>query len=104
LTNRREAILKGTAPPWENHLSYFPENIPETFAENFRQCRNIANGHAKAERSSLSLADFYDRYHKFLGILYCESKSWWGHSDEEFPDLGEITAFSVLIRDDPPME
>jgi hypothetical protein len=87
LTNRREAILNGTAPSWENPISYFPEKIPPSFAKDFRQCRNIASGHVKVERASLNLTDFYDQYHKFLGMLYRESQNWWGRLDEEFPDL-----------------
>jgi hypothetical protein len=34
-------------------------------------------------------------------MLYRESQNWWGRLDEEFPDLEEITAFSVLIKTDP---
>jgi hypothetical protein len=102
LTNRREAILNGTAPTCENHISYFPEEIPLIFAKEFRQFRNIATGHVTAKRSKLSLTDFYERNHKFLGMLYSESKNWWGRLGNEFPDLEEITAFSVLIKDDPP--
>ena len=102
LTNRREAILNGTATVWENHISYFPEKIPPTFATEFRRLRNNASGHVKVERASLSFTDFYSQNHKFLGMLYTESKSWWGRQNDEFPDLKEITAFSVLIKDDPP--
>lgn len=104
LTNRREAILKGTAPAWENHITSFPEKIPPTFAEEFRRFRNIASGHVKVERSSLSLTDFYARNHKFLYMLYRDVQSWWGRLDDEFPDLEEITAFSVLIKDGPPQQ
>ncbi len=99
LTNRREAVLNGTAPVWENHISYFPEKIPPMFATDFRRFRNIASGHVKVERANLSLTDFYSQNHKFLGMLYTESKNWWGRQSEEFPDLMEITAFSILIRD-----
>src|ERR1700730_10971936 len=35
LTNRREAILNGTAPEWENDISAYPEEIPPTFAAEF---------------------------------------------------------------------
>jgi hypothetical protein len=102
LTNRREAILNGTAPAWENHISSFPEKIPPTFAAEFRRFRNIASGHVKVVRPCLSLTDFYDRNHKFLYMLYHDVQSWWGRLGDEFPDLEEITAFSVLIKDDPP--
>ncbi len=61
LTKRRDAILDGTAPSWENHISHFPEKIPVDLAKDFRRFRNIALGHVKIERSSLSLSDFYDQ-------------------------------------------
>lgn len=102
LKKRRDAILEGTAPSWENHISAFPESIPATLAAEFRRARNIANGHAGIKRSKLNLSDFYDRNHKFLHIFYRDAQGWWGRSTDEFPDLQEITAFSVLIRDKPP--
>jgi hypothetical protein len=98
LTNRREAILNGTAPEWENDISAYPEEIPPTFAAEFRRVRNIASGHAKFERSNLNLTDFYDRNHLFLYLLYYEIRNWWGRQADEFPDLNEITAFSVLVK------
>lgn len=102
LKKRRDAILDGTAPTWENHISAFPETIPATLPTDFRRARNIANGHAGIKRAGLDLTDFYDRYHEFLHIFYRDAHSWWGRSSDEFPDLQEITAFSVLIRDKPP--
>jgi hypothetical protein len=35
LKNRRQAILDGTAPSWENHISHYPENVPTSFARIF---------------------------------------------------------------------
>jgi hypothetical protein len=98
LRNRREAILGGTAPDWEDDISYYPERIPPTFAKDFRPFRNHVSVHVSHRRSNLNLSDFYDRYHMDLGLLYYDAKGWWGRSEEGFPDLGEITAFSVLVR------
>jgi len=102
LTNRREAILNGTAPAWENHISCYPEKIPRAFPADFRRFRNIVSGHVKFERSNLNLSDFYDRYHMYLYMLYRDVQSWWGRLGEEFPDLKGITAFSVVVKSDPP--
>lgn len=104
LTNRREAILNGTAPPWENPISFYPDRIPQTFAVDFRRCRNIVSGHVKFERSGLSLTNFYDQNHKYLYMLYYDAKSWWGRQGDELPDLKEITTFSVLVKNDPPTQ
>ena len=101
LTNRREAILNETAPAWENQISAYPERIPDDLASDFRRCRNTVSGHVKYERADLNLTDFYDRYHAYLYMLYKEIKSWWGRLPNGFPDLQEITAFSVLIKDKP---
>jgi hypothetical protein len=100
LTNRRQDILNGTAPVWENHISAYPEKISPTFATEFRKVRNIASGHAKFERSNLNLTDFYARNHMYLYMLYYDVRRWWGRQADEFPDLNEITAFSVLVKDD----
>jgi hypothetical protein len=102
LTNRRKDILNGTAPEWENHISAYPEKVPQTFATEFRGFRNIASGNVKYERSNLSLTDFYAKNHEYLYMLYYDAKSWWGRQGDDFPDLQEITAFSVLIKDSPP--
>jgi hypothetical protein len=102
LTKRRDAILKGIAPDWENHISYFPEKIPASLAKEFRQFRNIVSGHVLTDRPELDLSDFYHRNHKFLHMLFRDIKEWWGRASEEFPDLHEITAFSVMVREEPP--
>ncbi|MBD9359625.1 hypothetical protein [Methylomonas fluvii] len=98
LTNRRQAIMNGTAPNWENHISYYPEKIPEAFAEDFRQARNKVSAHVSHHRSDLNLSDFYEKNHMYLGLLYFDIKSWWGRMGDEFPDLKEVTSFSVLIK------
>lgn len=102
LTNRREDILNGTAPTWENDISAFPEKIPEDLPAEFRRLRNTVTGHVKHERSTLNMSSFYDRNHKFVYMLFSHIKNWWGRMGEEFPDLKEITAFSVLIQEQGP--
>jgi hypothetical protein len=100
LTVRRQAILNGTAPAWENHISAYPEKVPPEFAEQFRRMRNKASGHVTHERSTISLSDFYDKYHKYVYMLYHKCREHWSIlRDKDFPDLNEITKFSVLIRD-----
>lgn len=37
---RRERILTGDAPRWENHVSYYESPVPSDFACDFRQARN----------------------------------------------------------------
>lgn len=90
------------SPEWENDINAYPEKVTQAFATEFRRSRNIASGHVKFERSNLSLTDFYAKNHKYLYMLYYDAKSWWGRQGNDFPDLNEITAFSVLIKDSPP--
>ena len=98
LTGRRISIVNGTAPSWENHISAFPEHVPSEFAKEFRAVRNKANGHVTHERASKSLTDFYDKYHKFLYMSYWNCLGSWGvNRNDVFPDLLEITEFSILI-------
>jgi hypothetical protein len=101
LTNKREAILQGTAPVWENHISAYPEQVPLEFAKEFRLLRNTASGHVKHQRASLNLSDFYEKYHMYLYMLYANCIHMWGTIGDDFPDLGEITAFSVLLKKQP---
>jgi len=98
LTGRRQAILNGTAPIWENHISYFPEKVPPEFATQFRELRNKAIAHVTHERASIDLSGFYDKYHKYIHMLYWNCRGHWGLRDQAFPDLNEITGFSVLMR------
>lgn len=71
-------------------------------AKAFRKARNIAMGHVKHERAGLNLSEFYGKYHKYLVALHRASVTMWGDFGEEFPDLGEVTAFSVLVKSTPP--
>jgi hypothetical protein len=54
LKNRRQAILDGTAPSWENRISHYPENVPTSFARNFRSMRNVLNAYVSTKRASVS--------------------------------------------------
>ena len=94
----RDAVKNGTAPSLANDISYYDVTVPPDFAHDFRQYRNKAIGHVAHERASkLSLSEFYRKYHKFMFYLYQDSIRWWRSHESEFPDLGEITDFSVMI-------
>jgi hypothetical protein len=98
LTNRRAAIQNGTAPAWENDISHYPEEVPQNFVSEFREYRNRTQAHVNHERiSGLNLSEFYEKYHKFLFLLY-QDCAWWTPRGEEFPDLGDITKFSIVVK------
>lgn len=81
LEHRRSAILNGTAPVWENDVSYYPERVPPEFARTFRVFRNN-HSHVTHERSKLNIADFYEKYHKYLHLLLQEAR-WWSPKESE---------------------
>lgn len=94
----RDAIQRRTAPDWVNDISYYDVTVPESFAKDFREYRNKVVGHVAHERSSkLSLTNFYHKYHKFMYYMYRDSIHFWGRR-EEFPDLKEITDFSLMLE------
>ena len=98
LAQRREGIIKGYAPPWENDLSAYPISVPAEFAREFRRHRNITLAHVGIERHSLSLSSFYRDFHPFLYMIYSDARFTWGTRPGEFPDLREITDFSVMVE------
>jgi hypothetical protein len=95
LRNKRAAIQNGTAPKWENSLSAYAEKIPEDLAQSFRLWRNKAYGHVSAERPRMDLSRFFQHYHQYLHMLYRDSMYQWGPKEGAFPDLQEITGFSI---------
>lgn len=97
----RDAIKNGTAPSWVNDIRYYDVAVPDDFAKDFREYRNKAIGHVAHERAStLSLSEFYHKYHKFLYYMYRDAFYWWGNRSEEFPALKEITEFSVMLQEE----
>ena len=101
INRRRAAILEGRAPTWENDISAYPEVVPHTVATEFRRLRNTIVAHTNYKRANLSLSDFFQRNHMYLYLLYEDTKWLWLPKDEEFPDLGEITAFTLAVRNAP---
>ncbi|MCT7604406.1 hypothetical protein N5U17_09170 [Aliarcobacter butzleri] len=99
LNNYKDMIINGIAPSWINGLNYYNVEVPTNFASNFRTYRNKISGHVSYKRSSeLSLSEFYKKYHKFLYLLYYDAKHWWGNKNEKFPDLKEITEFTIMLK------
>jgi hypothetical protein len=98
LKNKREAIERAQVPGWQSALAGLPASVPADFAAEFRKHRNTMAGHVKYERASLKLSEFFDRFQFFMFILYRDCYSWWGRTGGVIPDLGEITRFSVLVR------
>lgn len=100
---RRATSAYGAAPygvaPYGSGIDVSVETLKE-FGKALRLARNTAMGHVKHERAELSLSKFYGDYHRYLLALHRSAMHMWGSIGDEFPDLGEITAFSVLVKGD----
>lgn len=106
IDRRRHAIENGYAPSWENDISYYQVVVPAEFGSDFRKHRNKVASHTTHERiSRFSLTEFYAKYHRFLMELYQQTGlAWLSHAEKAWPDLGEVTSFSVAIHKSPPSE
>ena len=98
---RRDRIVRGDAPSYENHTSYYEVEVPEEFGARFRFVRNIRS-HAVAERSTFNLAEFYLKYHRFIYLLFEEPQWLW--NVERFPehDWHAIEEFARAIEEKSP--
>jgi hypothetical protein len=68
------------------------------FAKDFRAARNVAFGHVKHERVTLSLSEFFRKYHPFLLAMHNSARHMWLQQGDQFPNWGEVTAFSVVTK------
>ena len=102
LEYKRQDIINNNAPAWENDISYYSkEQFSLNFASEFRIYRNKIDGHVAYERAHiLNLSQFYSKYHKYLYLLYQDSYSHWGKIGQDFPDLADITNFTVLVKNE----
>jgi hypothetical protein len=73
---RKDRIIHGYAPAYENDISCYEVEVPEEFGLLFRFVRNIRS-HAMAERSEFDLAAFYIKYHRFIYLLFVEPQWLW---------------------------
>ncbi|BCM24749.1 hypothetical protein [Methyloradius palustris] len=96
LNIRRDRILRGDAPSYENDISTYQVEVPEEFGLQFRSVRNIRS-HASSDRSQFNLAIFYFKYHKFIYLLFEEPHWLW--DIDKFPEHNwyAIEEFSKTI-------
>lgn len=96
LTVRRQMILAGRTDARGNGLEAYPAVVPSGFATEFRRLRNTTIAHVTPKRAAADLSRFY-RENNFLLFLMVEDASFaWGDREGDFPDLGAMTAFSIL--------
>lgn len=101
LKNRIDAVEQGYAPSWENHISVYQVEVHNEFGTQFRRIRN-RTAHASTKRSvpgeDLSLAQFYERYHQFVYLLYYSGQWLWTVKDIEAHDWKAIEEFDLAIQ------
>ena len=98
LTNTRDAIKNGTAPRWANALSAYPEKIPSKFADDFNDFRNKVAGHVNHERPTLSCWTSMTAITCIFTCCIAMRFPGGVSRGNKFPDLKEITDFTVLIK------
>lgn len=97
---RRERIKRGDASRWENHISYYDIPVLPEFASSFRIFRNI-RAHVKIERvksKGITLLDFFERYHRFIYLLYESAREWWSVKNIESLNWKEIEQFNFTAK------
>ncbi len=97
---KRESIQKGYAPAGENDLSTYEIPVPSKFGEHFREIRNI-HSHTNLRRATgknIKLGDFFEKYHKFIYMLYAWPSFAWVINDVEKHYWGEIEKFDSSVR------
>ncbi len=95
-----QRILDGVRLTPNVSNAHLPERIPKGFVSDLRNYRNKTSGHVAFERAEkLSLSLFYEKYHPLVYMLYRKAAEHWSLvRQDSFPDLGEITKFTVLIN------
>ena len=95
-----DQIKLGIAPTWENHISHYQVTIPQEFGMHFRFIRNRRN-HISIKRASgesITLTDFYRRYHFFVHKMYSYPAHSWGVKDVMAYDFKDIESFTTAIN------
>jgi hypothetical protein len=96
---RRWRIEGGHADSSENHISYYQVVVPNEFATEFRNIRNRV-AHTDLRRSgangALTLPEFYEKFHKFILVLYEEPYGLW-HIKADKYNWGEIEQFGKIV-------
>lgn len=95
----RTLIDIGKAPSWANDRNYYEGTVPDEFGLHFRNVRNNV-AHVDYRRvdggNRITLTNFFDRYHKYIMLLYYNGREWWDISGSEELDFGDITSFNKL--------
>ena len=96
--NRKNRILNGYKDSLGHHVDFYDCEIPKEFGSDFRKVRNFTN-HVNPERISneyIALSDFFEKYHKFILILYYENV-WLNNVELDQSDWQDVDEFAGLI-------
>lgn len=85
MRHRADRIQRGDGASWDNDASFYREPVPPEFARDFRHVRNQL-AHVLPERLArsgvCSLAEFFERYHRFVLLMFEEAYWLWSCDDE----------------------
>ena len=75
-----------------------PSSVLIEFAKALRIARNTTNVYAKHQRYTLSFSEFFTRHRQFLLALHNNARHMWKQQGDRFPDWGDVTTFSVVVK------
>lgn len=97
--NRKNRIQNGYKDDLGHRIEFYNCDIPKNFGTHFRYIRNRRN-HTDYKRASnefnISLKDFFEKYHKFILVLYYECIWLWKVDENQF-DWKAIDDFASEI-------
>jgi hypothetical protein len=98
MKNRRNAIKKGYAPEYENHISYYQEAVPTDFGKDFRDVRNNTShtDYRRAGGNRIGLMDFYRKHHKYVYLLYYSALFAWSRRTHQNHKIEHIEEFDFF--------
>lgn len=98
MRGRAGAVRMRVAPKWDNSASYYEVPVPDEFPGDWRKIRN-RTAHVKQERAhrgnGIRLVDFYEKYHRFVMVLFSQAQFSWGIKDIDAFDWMDIEAFDL---------
>lgn len=99
MRNRRDAIVKGYAPSWENDISHYQVPVPPDFGTQLRRIRNNTS-HADYRRAAgdgVDLMGFYQKNHKFVYLLFDTAKFTWSGKTHKSFEISHVEKFDFRV-------
>jgi len=102
---RNKALVYNSSPELDSRemMNLVESEVPEQFGTDFRQMRNRFSHAAtsRINRKEVTLSDFYNRYHRYMMLLYQTCSFTWNIEKVDQYDWLEIDNFLKVIKSNP---